>query len=186
MTDRLLAQTPYLRFIDRDGWAFVERPNGGSVVAIVALTDDHKIVLVEQFRIPLGREVVELPAGLVGDEAVGEAAIAAAVRELREETGYEAARMELLVTCPTSVGTTSEMVTLFLATGLKKVAAGGGVGDENIRVCEIPLRQLHEWLRGREAAGLLVAAKLYAGLFFIADRVPWAGRPPAAATGTER
>jgi ADP-ribose pyrophosphatase len=170
MADRILLDTRYLRCIDRDGWCFVERPNVKDVVAIIAVTDDDRLVLVEQLRIPLGREIVELPAGLVGDEQAGEDPAVAAVRELREETGYEAATFEALATCPTSAGMTNETVTFFLATGLRKAAAGGGVGDERIRVYEVPLAGMQTWLRERERAGLMVASKVYAGLYFLSEK----------------
>ncbi len=187
MPDRILAETRYLRLIDRDGWAFVERPQGSTVVAIVAVTDDRRLVMVEQVRAPLRREVIELPAGLVGDEVVGEAAITAAARELEEETGYRAARLEALATCPSSAGMTSELVTFFLATGLQKVGPGGGTPEENIRVHEVPLSELRAWLAARDRAGVPIAAKLYAGLFFIADQIPTAGTAHAAGTtGTGR
>jgi ADP-ribose pyrophosphatase len=172
MADRILVETRYLRMIDRDGWFFVERPSSQTVVAIIAVTDDERLVLVEQMRIPFRREVLELPAGLCGDELEGEALAVAAARELCEETGYEAARLEELATCPSSAGMTNETVTYFLATGLKKVSPGGGVGDENIRVHEVPIAEVAPWLRERERAGGLVAAKLLAGLFLLFERRP--------------
>jgi ADP-ribose pyrophosphatase len=168
MSDKILAETPYLRFIDRDGWSFVERPQATGVVAIVAVTDDGKLIFVEQPRLPMGRTVIELPAGLAGDEPgmAGEALAAAAQRELLEETGYASAGMELLGTCCTSPGMTNEVVAFFRARGLRKVAAGGGVAGEEIHVHEVPLGDAHAWLQGRAAGGTPIAVKVYAGLYW--------------------
>ena len=177
MADRILVETPFLRCIDRDGWFFVERPNASGVVTLVPLTPEGRLVLVEQPRVPVGRNTIELPAGLAGDEAghTGEALEAAARRELRKETGYDAGRLSLLANCVTSPGVTSEVVTFFLATELVKVGDGGGIGDESIRVHEVPLDEVRGWLRRREAEGVLISAKVFAGLYFAAEALPGAG-----------
>lgn len=168
VADRILAETPYLRLIDRDGWAFVERPNASGVVTIVAITPERRLVFVEQFRKPLARNVIEWPAGLVGDEPGQghEDAVAAAGRELEEETGYRAGRLELVSTSVTSAGMSNELVWFVLASDLKRVGPGGGVAGENITVHEIPFAQARAWLRQRESEGILVAAKLFTGLYF--------------------
>jgi ADP-ribose pyrophosphatase len=168
MSDRTLAETPYLRFVDRDGWAFVERPGITGVVMIVAVTDDQRILLVEQPRPPMRSTVIELPAGLAGDEPgmAGEALAEAARRELVEETGYDAATMELLGGCATSPGMSNEIITLFRARGLRKVNAGGGVGGERIVLHEVPLGDVHAFLQARAAGGTPVSIKVYAGLYF--------------------
>ena len=54
--------------IERDGWEFVERKNGKEAVAVIALTDDDELILVEQYRRPVDARVIDLPAGLVGDD----------------------------------------------------------------------------------------------------------------------
>ncbi len=167
MADRVLLETRFLRCIDRDGWFFVERPNATGVVAIFAVTDQRRLLLVEQYRAPIARTVIELPAGLVGDDpAHGKEDLAAgANRELCEETGYQARRMEQLAVLPTSPGVTNEIVTLFRATGLQKVGAGGGVDGEDLRVHEVPLDDLGPWLAERERGGDMISAQLYAGLY---------------------
>ena len=68
MTRKVLAETRYLRLVDDDGWTFVERANARAVVVIVPLTAERRLLFVEQYRVPLGRNVIEFPAGLVGDE----------------------------------------------------------------------------------------------------------------------
>jgi ADP-ribose diphosphatase len=173
MTDRILAATPFLRCIDRDGWFFVDRPNATAVVALVPLTPDGRLVLVEQPRVPVGGAVIELPAGLVGDEPghAGEGLEAAAGRELLEETGYRAGRLELIARCATSPGMTSEVLTFFFASELERVGPGGGTGSEQIQVHEIALPDLRAWLRRREQEGILISATLASGLFFAGHRL---------------
>lgn len=166
MPDRVLVETKFLRCIDRDGWFFVERPNASGVVTLVPVTDDGRLVLIEQYRPPVKRNVIELPAGLVGDEHELETLEAAAHRELREETGYDAGRMSLLATCATSPGVTNEESNFFLATKLTKVGTGGGVQGEEIRVHEVALTDVRSWLAQREATGILVSMPVFVGVLF--------------------
>src|SRR5688572_18561755 len=95
---RVLAQGKYLSLIDENGWEYVRRDGATGVVLIVAITDDRRLVLVEQFRTSVHRRVMELPAGLVGDGAddAEESLVVAARRELLEETGFEAEAMSPL------------------------------------------------------------------------------------------
>ncbi len=168
MSDQLVARGRFLDFIVRKGWEFVARRDVNGIVLIVPVTDAGAIVLVEQLRPPVGKNVVELPAGLSGDDEGGkhETLEMSALRELLEETGYEAATMERLVDGPPSPGVTSEIVTYFLARGLVKRHAGGGVGGERIVVHEVPLHRAEEWLLARSREGALVDAKVWAGLYF--------------------
>ncbi len=168
MNDDLLARGRFLDFFRRKGWEFVARRNVNGIVLIVPVTDDGAIVLVEQLRPPVDRQVVELPAGLSGDDEGGkdEPFEMSARRELLEETGYEATTMEPLVDGPPSPGVTSEIVTYFLAGGLVKRHDGGGVGGERIIVHVVPLDQAHDWLLARSRDGALVDAKVWAGLYF--------------------
>jgi ADP-ribose pyrophosphatase len=113
--------------------------------------------------------VIELPAGLVGDIAgeEDERLETAAGRELLEETGYRASRLELLTSGPPSAGMASEIVAFFLASGLVKVHDGGGDEAEDITVHAVPLAGVENWLDQQAAAGLLIDPKIYAGLYFI-------------------
>jgi ADP-ribose pyrophosphatase len=79
-------------------WEYVERKKVSGIVAIVAISDAGEMILVEQFRPPLGKRVIEIPAGLAGDIAGSEDEVleAAARRELLEETGFEASDMRYL------------------------------------------------------------------------------------------
>ncbi len=134
----------------------------------MAVTDDGRLVLIEQPRPALGGVAVELPAGLVGDTPGDESeeAATAANRELAEETGYEASRIEQVAHGPSSPGLTSECISIFVATGLRKVGPGGGDGNEQITVFEVPLAEVEAWLGERIARGAHVDLKVYAGLYF--------------------
>ena len=125
------------------------------------------MILVSQYRVPLGCFCLEIPAGLVGDDEGGEneAATDAAARELEEETGYRAAHLEVLGEFYSSPGMVSEQFTLIKATGLEKVGDGGGVSDENIIVHRVPLEELADFVaRWREAGhGVDVRIALFMG-----------------------
>ncbi len=143
----------------RGKWEYVGRTRGVRAAVIVAVDDGHAL-LVEQYRVPLGRSCLELPAGLVGDETEGEAVEIAAARELEEETGYRAERIEVLGEFASSPGMVTETFTLVRASGLSKVGDGGGIHDENITVYRVPLDGVADFLAQRRAAGVAADAKL--------------------------
>lgn len=157
----------FLALVEENRWEYAERTNATGGAIIVALTEERNLLLVEQYRIPVHARTIELPAGIIGDESGDEADADAARRELIEETGYDAGSMELLTTGPASSGLTSETVSLFLATRLRRVGAGGGVSNENIIVHEVPISDAHLWLESKGKAGALIDPKIYAGLYFI-------------------
>jgi ADP-ribose pyrophosphatase len=165
---RILAEGRFARLVAKAGWEWVERISTSRAVIIVAVTDDEQLVLVEQFRIPLDRRVIELPAGLVGDGAdiAREDPGEAAQRELLEETGYQADRLEYLAEGPSSSGLTTETYALYLARNVERVGPGGGDGSENIQVHLVPLGRADAWLDARRLEGLMVDPKIYAGLYF--------------------
>jgi len=159
----------FLSIIKEGRWEYAERVNATGAAIIVAVTPGQKLLLVEQYRIPVHTRTIEMPAGIIGDEAEHsqESKAEAARRELREETGYDAGRMEILTTGPASSGLTSEVVTLFRASALRKVSAGGGVAHEEIIVHEVPLNEVHGWLNTKVQAGFMIEPKVYAGLYFL-------------------
>jgi ADP-ribose pyrophosphatase len=176
---KLIGEGRFLRLVDRDGWEYVERKGSTGIAVLVATTPQDKLLFVEQHRAALARRVVELPAGLAGDtEDVGEDLAAAAQRELIEETGYEAGRLVRLAEGPPSSGATSESVTFFRATGLRRVGPGGGDHSEDIEVHEVAPHEVLGWLEGRRRDGALVDPKVYAGLFFAG--VVWTGETAPA------
>lgn len=168
--DGVIQTGKYLKLVRRDGWEYIERVHCAGVVIIVAKTDDDKVILVEQFRHPVQKRTIGFPAGLVGDDRDkrGESFVSAAKRELLEETGYRARKMTLFFEGPVSAGMCRDMIHIFHATGLKKVAAGGGVDDlEQIKVHEVPLRGIESWLLRQQKKGLLVGPNVFAGLYFL-------------------
>jgi len=125
----------------------------------LAVEDDH-VLLVEQYRVPLGASCIELPAGLIGAEDAGEDTLTSAARELEEETGYRAARLDIVGEFFSSPGMVSESFTLVRATGLTKVGDGGGVDGENILVHRVALAQLPAFVADKRAEGCVVDVKL--------------------------
>ena len=150
------------RFItakQRGRWEYVGRARGIRAAAIIALDEDEDgtrhVILVSQYRVPLSRFCLEIPAGLIGDDdgEEGEDAATAAARELEEETGYHADRLEVLGEFYSSPGMVSECFTLLRATGLTKVGEGGGLEDETITVHRVPLGELASFVADWRAAG---------------------------------
>lgn len=160
----------YLALVKEGHWEYADRVGATGAAIILAVTPEQKLLVVEQHRIPVHARTIELPAGITGDEGEGESGAEAAKRELLEETGYEAAKIEELTTGPASSGLTSETVTLFLATDLKRVHAGGGIENEKITVHEAPLNEIDAWLAKKRVEGCLIDPKLYAGLYFLTRR----------------
>lgn len=163
----ILYQTRWLSLQRSGHWDFVRRPHSEFCVGILATTPAHEIILVEQFRIPVQNHVIEIPAGLVGDEPQhhGESLAATATRELLEETGYRAGSITPLIMSPTSAGLTSEFIHLFHATDLVREHSGGGVGAEDIRVHVVPIASLRAWLHAQQQAGKMVDFKIHAAMW---------------------
>lgn len=169
---KILAETKFLRLVQHGHWTYAQRPNTTGAIAIVAVTSDRRLILVEQHRIPVGVPVIELPAGLVGDtdEFADESLIDAAARELDEETGYRADTWEILTHGVSSGGLSDESIHLLLATQLERVGPGGGTDAESILVHQIPLAEVANWIQQQQAIGKQVDFKVYAGLFFASQR----------------
>ncbi|MBP2240755.1 ADP-ribose pyrophosphatase [Cytobacillus eiseniae] len=133
----------------------VELPNGNTskreiikhpgAVAILALTDENKIVMVEQYRKALERTIIEIPAGKL---ELNEDPKTCAIRELEEETGYSCKELELLISFFTSPGFADEIVHVYLAKGLvKKENAASLDEDEFVHLMEITLEEAERYIR---------------------------------------
>lgn len=167
-TPHTVFEGKYLRTVVRGTWEYVERTHAGGLAAIIiAVTPEDKVLFVEQFRVPLQAQSIEMPAGLVGDVHAGEGIEESAIRELEEETGWTADKAEVLLIGPTSSGMSNEKIAFVRASGLRKVGPGGGDADEGIIVHEIPRASAAAWLTGKLGEGYELDAKLWAGLWMI-------------------
>ena len=145
----------YLRIVTDDGWEYVERCGDMTAVVIVAM-HDGKYILVEQERAPLGRRCIELPAGLVGDE--DDLGIEdPAVKELEEETGFVATRIERLGDFYSSPGMVAEGYTLVRAHGVR---SGGTKNEEDIDVHLVSPEDIASFIAAKRAEGLAIDTKL--------------------------
>ena len=165
----ILHEGDFLRMVREGEWEYIDRNNCRGIVIILAMTDDENVILVDQYRQPVHKRVIEFPAGLICDDPKhkNESMTTAAKRELLEETGYKAQKIVKLLTGPVSSGSSADLVTLVRAYGLTKISAGGGDHTEAIRVHEVPLHQVEQWLKKMSSRGYLVEPKVYTGLFFL-------------------
>jgi len=157
----------YLSLVERDDWEYATRTNP-VVAVLVAWLPDGRLVLVEQYRKPIERMTIELPAGLVGDQRdqADESVLAAAHRELAEETGYTAGKITEIMRCPTSAGMTDETAVFVAASELEKTGPGGGDASEDITVHAIEYDRIDAWLREQYRQGKAVDPKIYTALYW--------------------
>lgn len=136
----------------------VELPNGKQskreiikhpgAVAILAVTDENKIVMVEQYRKALERTIVEIPAGKLEK---GEQPEVCARRELEEETGYVCENLELLTSFYTSPGFADEIVHVYLAKGLSKKENSAALDeDEFVNLEELTLTEAMKYVEDQK------------------------------------
>jgi ADP-ribose pyrophosphatase len=145
----------------RGRWEYVSRARGIRAAVILAVDEDDHILLVDQYRVPLGKRCIELPAGLIGDgDDADEDAMIAGARELEEETGYRAGRIASLGEFWSSPGMVSEGFTLLRAHDLVKVGEGGGVDSEDITVHRVPLSGIEQAVADWRAEGYAIDVKM--------------------------
>jgi ADP-ribose pyrophosphatase len=149
----------FVRTLKRGRWEYVSRTGSVNAVVIVAETDG-KVILIDQYRVPVGKRCLELPAGLVGDEHPDATVEDTAIKELEEETGYTAERIEVLGDFQSSPGMLSESFTLVRAHGLTKVGEGGGTDHEDINVHLVSREDVPAFVAARRAEGLTIDVKL--------------------------
>lgn len=145
-------------------WEYVKRTRNIGAAVILATTDAGEVVLIEQYRVPLGRACIELPAGLVGDDLPGEDPATSAARELNEETGFTADHWAELGEFASSPGMVGETFRLFRATGLRKTGSGGGVAGEAIVTHVVKLADVPTFIAAKRAEGCAIDVKLLAVL----------------------
>ena len=146
----------------RGRWEYVSRSRNIRAAVILAIDEDDHVLLVEQYRTPLGRACIELPAGLIGDhdDSADEDTLVAGARELEEETGYRAGRLESLGEFWSSPGMVTESFTLLRARDLVQIGPGGGTDGENITVHRVALKGIEAFLADRRAMGDAIDVKL--------------------------
>jgi ADP-ribose pyrophosphatase len=158
--EEIVWQGKFVTAKKRGRWEYVSRARGIRAAAILAIENGH-ILLVEQYRVPLGKRCLELPAGLIGDQDdPHEEELSAAGRELEEETGWRAETLEAFGEFYSSPGMVSEHFTLVRARGLTRVGPGGGTESEDIEVHRVPLAQLPEFVESRRRAGVGVDVRI--------------------------
>lgn len=170
LPEEIVWQGRFVTAKKRGRWEYAGRARNIRAAVILAAIDGD-VLLVEQYRVPLGRNCLELPAGLIGDDAEGEDDLSAAGRELEEETGYRAGKLENLGTFYSSPGMLSESFTLVRATELQRTGRGGGTDGENITVHRVPYARVAAFAAAKRAEGcgidvrmlMLLAGDILAG-----------------------
>jgi len=149
----------FVRALRRGRWEFVSRTDETKAVVVLA-EHEGRVILIEQYRVPIGRRCLELPAGLVGDEDANATVEETAIKELEEETGFTADRVERLGEFHSSPGMVAESFTLVRAHGVRKIGDGGGTEHEDIEVDLVPRDEIPAFVEDRRRAGVAIDAKL--------------------------
>ncbi len=149
----------YVRIEKRDKWEYASRSN--NITAVVILAEfEGKMILIDQPRVPPDCRCVELPAGLVGDTDPNATIESTAIKELEEEAGFTAKRIERLGEFYASPGMLSESFTLVRAHGVSRIGAGGGDENEDIRVHFVPRPDIPNFVEQMRARGYGIDVKL--------------------------
>ena len=149
----------FVRALRRGKWEYASRAR--DIGAVVVLAEyEGKVILVDQPRVAPGCRCVEIPAGLVGDEDPDATVESTAIKELEEETGFTAERIERLGEFYSSPGILSEGFTLVRAHGVRKIGEGGGDENEDINVHLVARHDIANFLEQKRAEGFGIDAKL--------------------------
>jgi ADP-ribose pyrophosphatase len=155
----------YVRALKRGQWEYVSRAN--DIRAVVILAEfEGKVILIDQPRVAVGGRCVELPAGLVGDQDPAATPESTAIKELEEEAGFTAERVERLGEFHGSPGMLSESFTLVRAHGVRRIGAGGGDENEEINVHLVARPDIPAFLEAKRGKGFAVDVKLLIFLGF--------------------
>ena len=156
---QLMWEGKYVRALKRDRWEYASRTNNIGAVVILA-EYEGKVILVDQPRVAPDCRCIELPAGLVGDEDPDATPESTAIKELEEETGFSAERVERLGDFYASPGMLSESFTLVRAHDVRQVGPGGGDESEDINVHLVPRDEIPNFIEQKRAEGFGVDVKL--------------------------
>ena len=165
MAIEILGKGKFIELVKDGQWEFARRTNTSGAVAIVPLLKEKgtfKVIFVSQRREAVKSDVIEWPAGLVGDVRE-ETESEAAMTELLEETGYCAGNLEFLAKGPPSPGMSDEVIAYYLATDLTRIQDA----ESGMVIHIIPLKDVHKWLDTMQWSGWTLDPKLYGGLYFI-------------------
>ena len=158
-------------------WVYAHRPNAKDVVVILPLINNKDILFLKEERPPLQAEniakySIALPAGLVGDERIGETVEDAIHAELLEEAGLKADKIKIFTRkLASSPGCVSETITIAIAfiseynVSSKPVSDGGVIVDRIL----VNKNNIHNWLREQEQAGVALTASTLAALFYLSE-----------------
>jgi len=156
--DQVQRPLQFVQYGRGKGLEAFERINCDGVIGIVPFTDNDEVILIRQFRPPINGFVIELPAGLVD---AGENFEQAVRRELIEETGYEACDVQFLTEGPMSSGASAEILSVYVATGLKHVGIGQRDETEDIEVIPVKLDHVTVKLEELRQNGDHIDLKVY-------------------------
>lgn len=149
----------FVRALRRGHWEYASRARNIGAVVILA-EHDGSVILVEQPRVAPDCRCIELPAGLVGDQDPNATVESTAIKELEEETGFTAERIEQLGEFFASPGMLSEAFTIVRAQGLRRIGPGGGDEQEDIKVHLVPRADMQNFIEQKRAEGFGIDAKL--------------------------
>ena len=155
----LMWEGKFVRVLRRGKWEYASRARDIRAVVILA-EHEGKLILVEQPRVAPDCRCIELPAGLVGDTDPSATVESTAVKELEEETGFTAERVERLGDFYSSPGMLAEGFTLVRAHGVHKIGEGGGDESEDIKVHLVPRAEIPNFIEQKRAEGFGVDVKL--------------------------
>jgi ADP-ribose pyrophosphatase len=155
----LMWEGKFVRALRRGKWEYASRARDIGAVVILA-EHEGKVILVEQPRVPPDCRCIELPAGLVGDKDPNATVEGTAIKELEEETGFTADRVERLGDFYSSPGMLSEGFTMVRAHGVRRIGEGGGDESEDIKVHLVPRADIPNFIEQKRAEGVGVDAKL--------------------------
>jgi ADP-ribose pyrophosphatase len=155
----LMWEGKFVRALRRGHWEYASRARNIGAVVVVA-EFEGKVILVEQPRVAPDCRCIELPAGLVGDKDPNATIEDTAIKELEEETGFTAERVERLGDFYASPGMLSEAFTIVRAHGVRRIGEGGGDENEDIKVHLVARADIPNFLEHKRAEGLGMDAKL--------------------------